>query len=103
METVNISAADAAALALAEKAEGRTVTTEDLTALGFNVVSGDAAQVVAAQAAPAHTINAELVAAAEVLYEAGRKAKPTASGRTRMVLSEKDGLYPYRVSVTFAE
>lgn len=97
MQTVNISPADAIELARSED-----IKVTELEALGFTIVTGDV-QVAAADAAPTYAIDAALVAAAETLYEAGRQAKDTAAGRTRMVLSEKDGLYPYRVSVTFAE
>ncbi len=97
MQTVNITQSDAIALALENK-----IQVTQLEALGFTIVAGDV-QVAAADAAPTYAVNTELVAAAELLYAQGRPAKDTAAGRTRMVLSEKDGLYPYRVSVTHAE
>ena len=98
MQTVNITPAEAIGLARDED-----IKVTELEALGFNITTGDV-QVAAAQVAPTQVaINPALVEAAELLYEAGRKAKATAAGRTRMVLSEKDGLYPYRVSVTFAK
>ncbi len=100
MQTVNITEARAFKLAVEND-----VKVSELEALGFTIVAGDvqvAAQTVALTITTPE-INAELVAAAELLYAQGRPAKDTAAGRTRMVLSEKDGLYPYRVSVTHAE
>jgi hypothetical protein len=97
MQNVNITPEKAADLAVTNG-----VTVSRLEELGFTIVAGDV-QVAAADAAPAFAVNPELVAHAAALYAAGRSAKDTNSGRSRSVLSEKDGLYPYRVSVTHAE
>ena len=95
MQTVDITHAEAIGLARDEK-----ILVTELEALGFNIVTGDV-QVAAAQAAPAKVApNAELVAAAELLFEKGRVTDSTKTGRERRLLSEKDGLYPYRLSIT---
>lgn len=94
MQTVNITPAEAIELARDSK-----ILVTELEALGFSIVTGDV-QMAAAEVAPTPAINAELVAAAKTLFEAGRVTEATKTGRERRLLSEQDGLYPYRLSIT---
>ncbi len=94
MDAVNISSAEAIDLARDSK-----ILVTELEALGFTIVTGDV-QVAAVAVTTTVAPNAELVAHAEALFEAGRETDPTKSGRERRLLSEKDGLSPYRLSIT---
>ncbi len=105
MQTVDITSADAAAIMLAEKAEGRTVTMTELEALGFNVVAGDvqAAGVTPEVTATTSSDQEGLLAAIQTLLE---KAHPprkgsgiTNDGRVIRTLNPYDGIEPYTVVV----
>jgi hypothetical protein len=93
-KTVNITPGEALTLM-----RDNGLKVEELEALNFRIIASS--QVTAAEEVT-FEVDEKLVKAAEVLYEAGRKVKPTNAGRERHVLSEGDGLYPYRVSVTKA-
>ena len=81
--------------------EGESV--DALEKLGFTIAG--AANVVAAPAKPATPVyeqDAALTAAAELLFNEGRKTAATKAGRAKRILGDKDGIRPYRVIVTKA-
>ncbi len=94
MDAVNISPAEAIDLARDSK-----ILVTELEALGFSIVTGDV-QVAAVAVTTTVAPNAELVAAAKLLFEKGRVTDSTKTGRERRLLAERDGLYPYRLSIT---
>jgi hypothetical protein len=91
--SVEISAMEAIEISRKEN-----ITIADLEEMGFSVQTAGNANV-EAQAAK-REVKPELVAAAALLFEAGKSVGKTKRGRPRTTLGEKTGTYPYAVSVS---
>ena len=78
-------------------------SVENLAKVGFEVVGSANVEAQAATPAPTPKPDPELFAAVELLYNAGRKARPNRDGRTKRVLGDAENLAPYRVMVTKAK
>lgn len=83
-----------------DTATKKGITIGALEALGFEVELSGVANVASKETTPELPVNAEALAHAEALFEAGRKVKATAQGRAKRVLGDQDGISPYRVIVT---
>lgn len=92
----------AEAASLMEDVEDMTI--DKLLAQGFEIAGS--AQVVAAEATPeVETVNAELTAAVELLWEKGTNRAQTKGrpARLKRTLGVGDGIEPYKVIITRAK
>lgn len=100
MDHVTVTAVEAVALARLFDISVDEVGTLPGVTLIAGAANADAAKAV--KPAPVKA-SQELMDAAELLYNTGRKARATKDGRTKRLVGDIEGLAPYRVMVTKAK